>query len=97
MICTIIIKTDVQTVLMGITVIVLIECTFSPQFFIGAIEALISIPFWKVSQCYLNSPLPNKKAVQMPHHRSSLGPLGVQNSDHISGNFFPTCSLRARN
>ena len=24
---------------MGITVIVLIECTFTPQFFIGAIEA----------------------------------------------------------
>ena len=58
---------------MGITVIVLTEFTFTPQFFIGAIEALISIPFWKVSQCYLNSPLPNEKAVQMHHHRSNLG------------------------
>ena len=53
MICISIIKTNVKTILMGITVIVLIECTFTHQFFIGAIEALISIPghlnFWKVS------------------------------------------------
>ena len=68
-ICTIIIKTNVKTILMGITVIVLIECTFTPQFFIGAIEALISIP----GDLSLNSPLPNEKAVQMPHHRSNLG------------------------
>ena len=38
---------------MGFTVIVLIECTFTHQFFIGAIEALISIVghlnFWKDS------------------------------------------------
>lgn len=54
---------------MGITVIVLIECTFTPQFFIGAIEALISIP----GDLSLNSPLPNEKAVQMPHHRYNLG------------------------
>ena len=57
-ICTIIIKTNVKTILMGITVIVLIECTFTPQFFIGAIEALISIP----GDLSLNSPLPNEKS-----------------------------------
>ena len=54
---------------MGITVIVLIECTFTPPFFIGAIEALKSVP----GDLSLNSPLLSEKAVQMPHHRSSLG------------------------
>ena len=68
-ICISIIKTNVKTILLGITVIVLIECAFTHQFFIGAIEALMSIAghlnFGK--SVFLNSPLPNKKAVQMPH------------------------------
>ena len=45
---------------MVITVIVLIECTFTPQLVVGAIEALITIPghlnFWKVSVFKFPSP-----------------------------------------